>query len=145
MIKPTVKSNHTTTIIQKFKRGFVKPITHEIEKCWNAPAFRGSRIARGDPRAPQCRSTPAIAAWRDGRRFEQGLERVALADDGMAAIPQGAVCLITGGFGGIGQAIARELASPLRVRARYLTRRNHPIANRALRIACQIIRQCHAL
>ena len=66
-------------------------------------------------------SAPAIAAWRDGRRFEQGLERVALADDGMAAIPQGAVCLITGGFGGIGQAIARELASPLRVRARWLT------------------------
>ncbi|MFC3528616.1 SDR family NAD(P)-dependent oxidoreductase [Paracoccus mangrovi] len=52
----------------------------------------------------------AIAAWRDGRRFEQGLERVALADDGMAAIPQGAACLITGGFGGIGQVIARELA-----------------------------------
>ncbi|MFO1140203.1 MAG: SDR family NAD(P)-dependent oxidoreductase [Paracoccus sp. (in: a-proteobacteria)] len=55
-------------------------------------------------------SGAAIAAWRDGRRFEQGLERVALTDDGMAAIPQGAACLITGGFGGIGQAIARELA-----------------------------------
>ena len=55
-------------------------------------------------------SGAAIAAWRDGRRFEQGLERVALTDDGMAGVPQGAVCLITGGFGGIGQAIARELA-----------------------------------
>ena len=55
-------------------------------------------------------SGAAIAAWRDGRRFEQGLEQVALTDDGMAAIPQGAACLITGGFGGIGQAIARELA-----------------------------------
>ncbi|WP_287885624.1 MULTISPECIES: type I polyketide synthase [Paracoccus] len=55
-------------------------------------------------------SGAAVAAWRDGRRFEQSLERVALADDGMAAIPQGAACLITGGFGGIGQAIARELA-----------------------------------
>ncbi|WP_423207415.1 SDR family NAD(P)-dependent oxidoreductase [Paracoccus yeei] len=52
----------------------------------------------------------ALAAWRDGRRFEQSLERVALAEDGMAGIPDGAVCLITGGFGGIGQAIARELA-----------------------------------
>ncbi|SIQ71339.1 Acyl transferase domain-containing protein [Paracoccus thiocyanatus] len=55
-------------------------------------------------------SGAAIAAWRDGRRFEQSLEWVALEDDGMAAIPQGAACLITGGFGGIGQAIARELA-----------------------------------
>lgn len=55
-------------------------------------------------------SGAAVAAWRDGRRFEQSLEKVALADDGMAAIPQGAACLITGGFGGIGQAIARELA-----------------------------------
>ncbi|MTH63233.1 type I polyketide synthase [Paracoccus shanxieyensis] len=51
-----------------------------------------------------------VCAWRDGRRFEQSLEHVALADDGMAGIPDGAVCLITGGFGGIGQAIARELA-----------------------------------
>ncbi|KGJ03792.1 Acyl transferase domain-containing protein [Paracoccus halophilus] len=55
-------------------------------------------------------SGAAVAAWRDGRRFEQRLEPVALDDDGMAAIPQGASCLITGGFGGIGQAIARELA-----------------------------------
>ncbi|WP_199258312.1 type I polyketide synthase [Paracoccus binzhouensis] len=55
-------------------------------------------------------SGAAVAAWRDGRRFEQSLEKVALEDDGMAAIPQGAACLITGGFGGIGQAIARELA-----------------------------------
>ncbi|WP_104491339.1 type I polyketide synthase [Paracoccus denitrificans] len=55
-------------------------------------------------------SGAAVAAWRDGRRFEQSLEKVALTDDGMAAIPQGAACLITGGFGGIGQAIARELA-----------------------------------
>ncbi|WJS84608.1 type I polyketide synthase [Paracoccus sp. TOH] len=55
-------------------------------------------------------SGAAVAAWRDGRRFKQSLEKVALADDGMAAIPQGAACLITGGFGGIGQAIARELA-----------------------------------
>lgn len=55
-------------------------------------------------------SGAAVAAWRDGRRFEQSLEKVALGDDGMAAIPQGATCLITGGFGGIGQTIARELA-----------------------------------
>ena len=55
-------------------------------------------------------SGAAVAAWRNGRRFEQSLEKVALEDDGMAAIPQGAACLITGGFGGIGQAVARELA-----------------------------------
>lgn len=55
-------------------------------------------------------SAAAVAAWREGRRFEQRLERVVLADDDMAAIAQGAVCLISGGFGGIGQAIARELA-----------------------------------
>jgi len=51
-----------------------------------------------------------IAAWRDGRRFVQSLEPVPLPDDGLQGIPSGSVCLITGGFGGIGQAIARELA-----------------------------------
>ena len=51
-----------------------------------------------------------LAAWRDGRRFEQSLERVALEDDGLAGIPEGSGCLITGGFGGMGQAIARALA-----------------------------------
>ncbi|MDS9466350.1 SDR family NAD(P)-dependent oxidoreductase [Paracoccus sp. MBLB3053] len=55
-------------------------------------------------------SGASLAAWRDGRRFEQALERVPLADDGLAGIPEGAVCLITGGLGGIGQSIARELA-----------------------------------
>jgi acyl transferase domain-containing protein/thioesterase domain-containing protein len=55
-------------------------------------------------------SGAALAAWRDGRRFEQSLEKVVLADDGMAGVPAGAACLITGGFGGIGQAVAQELA-----------------------------------
>ncbi|UXU76139.1 MULTISPECIES: type I polyketide synthase [unclassified Paracoccus (in: a-proteobacteria)] len=63
-----------------------------------------------------------IAAWRDGRRFEQGLERIALQDDGLAGVPQDAICLITGGFGGIGQAIARELAGRGRARLALTTR-----------------------
>ncbi|MBD9526343.1 type I polyketide synthase [Paracoccus sp. PAR01] len=67
-------------------------------------------------------SGAALAAWRDGRRFEQGLERVALAEDGMAGIPPAAVCLITGGFGGIGQTIARELAARGGARLALVTR-----------------------
>lgn len=50
-----------------------------------------------------------IAAWRNGRRFEQGVEAVALPES-IEALPQG-VTLITGGFGGIGQTLARDLAS----------------------------------
>ena len=62
----------------------------------------------------------------------------------MAAIPQGAVCLITGGFGGIGQAIARELASPLRVRARWLTVMP-PVTEPRPADRPAVIRQYHAL
>ena len=57
-------------------------------------------------------ATPAnaIAAWRGGRRFEQGYKPVSLADapDG-AAFRDGATYLITGGFGGIGLTVAADL------------------------------------
>ncbi|AUH63833.1 type I polyketide synthase [Paracoccus zhejiangensis] len=50
-----------------------------------------------------------VAAWRDGRRFVQRLAPVRLEpQDGAQA--EG-VTFITGGFGGLGQAIARDLAA----------------------------------
>ncbi len=48
-----------------------------------------------------------VVAWRGPRRFAQGLEPVALPE--VQRAPAG-VTLITGGFGGIGQTIARDLA-----------------------------------
>ena len=55
-------------------------------------------------------ATDATIAWRDGRRLEQAVRQVALPDLNAPAIAPGQVCLITGGFGGIGQTIARDLA-----------------------------------
>ncbi|AGT10174.1 type I polyketide synthase [Paracoccus aminophilus] len=48
-----------------------------------------------------------VAAWRGARRFAQGIEAAALPEVATAAA---GVTLITGGFGGIGQTIARHLA-----------------------------------
>ncbi|WP_244961078.1 type I polyketide synthase [Paracoccus sanguinis] len=51
-----------------------------------------------------------LVAWRGGRRLVQQLAPLPLAPHPPAAIPPGAVTLITGGFGGIGQALAQDLA-----------------------------------
>lgn len=48
-----------------------------------------------------------VVAWRQARRFAQGIEAVSLPE---VAAKAAGVTLITGGFGGIGQTIARDLA-----------------------------------
>ncbi|MFB9222924.1 type I polyketide synthase [Paracoccus cavernae] len=48
-----------------------------------------------------------VIAWRGPRRFAQGIEAVALPE---SPAPSRGVTLITGGFGGIGQTIAQDLA-----------------------------------
>ncbi|MFV0302491.1 MAG: SDR family NAD(P)-dependent oxidoreductase, partial [Paracoccus sp. (in: a-proteobacteria)] len=61
-----------------------------------------------------------VAAWRDGRRFVQRLAPVRLQPaEGVAA--EG-VTFITGGFGGLGQAIARDLAARGGARLALLSR-----------------------
>ncbi|WP_134680271.1 type I polyketide synthase [Paracoccus ravus] len=67
-------------------------------------------------------ASDAFVAWREGRRLAQRLEAVSLAEDSLSGLPVGGACLITGGFGGIGQAIARELAQKGGARLALTTR-----------------------
>lgn len=67
-------------------------------------------------------SDHALAAWRGALRFEQGLRPQTLPETGQAAIAPGQVCLITGGFGGIGQTIAHALAAQGGARLALITR-----------------------
>ena len=76
---------------------------------------------------------PRISAWRDGRRFAQTRTRLPLAAPGgeeaapgPGEVPAGAVCLITGGLGGIGLALAGDLARRRGARIALLTRRPLP-------------------
>ncbi len=52
----------------------------------------------------------AAIAWRGARRFAQTVEATTLPESDAQVILPGQVCLITGGFGGIGLTISRELA-----------------------------------
>lgn len=63
-----------------------------------------------------------LAAWRGAARFEQDLQPVALPESDIPAIEPGQVCLITGGFGGIGQTIAHALAARGGARLALITR-----------------------
>ena len=63
-----------------------------------------------DPVLEELLATPAntVAALRGARRYAQVLRAVALPEGGFD-LPQGAVVLITGGFGGLGLTIAEDL------------------------------------
>jgi len=50
-----------------------------------------------------------IAAWRGGKRYQQRYAPAALTETTRPAFRDGGTYLITGGFGGIGQALATEL------------------------------------
>lgn len=60
----------------------------------------------------------AVAAWRDGRRYEQQHEHAALAapEAGTTRLRARGVYLITGGFGGLGLVVARHLARSVQAR-----------------------------
>ncbi|HEY6391954.1 MAG TPA: type I polyketide synthase [Bryobacteraceae bacterium] len=62
-----------------------------------------------------------IAAWRGGERFVQRFERTRLAAD-TQVWKQSGVYLITGGFGGVGFAVAEHLARTCRARLILLSR-----------------------
>lgn len=57
------------------------------------------------------RPSSTITALRDGRRYEQSLQKTALDAQSDTPIHPGGTYLITGGFGGIGQTVARSLAA----------------------------------
>jgi acyl transferase domain-containing protein/thioesterase domain-containing protein/acyl carrier protein len=69
--------------------------------------------------------TPAIAALRNGRRYEAGLRAVDLPGGGFA-LPQGCHVLITGGFGGIGLTVAEDLIRRFGVKITLIARRRLP-------------------
>ncbi|MGA0541412.1 type I polyketide synthase [Neotabrizicola sp. VNH66] len=68
---------------------------------------------------------PAVAALRDGRRYEAGVRPQALPAAGFD-LPQGAHVLITGGFGGIGLTVAEELIRRHGVKITLIARRKLP-------------------
>ncbi|MDZ4094724.1 MAG: KR domain-containing protein, partial [Paracoccaceae bacterium] len=84
------------------------------------PVKPKSRWAKADPAAmdrlvaqvlEDLLASPAnvTAALRGERRYARGVKPLPLADTAEIALPQGAPVLITGGFGGIGLALAEDL------------------------------------
>lgn len=67
----------------------------------------------------------AIAALRGEKRYELGLRKRALPEEGFE-LPQGANVLITGGFGGIGLTIAEDLIRRFGAKITLLARRRLP-------------------
>ena len=70
-----------------------------------------------------------VAAWRNGRRFEQTVEpsrRFPEADDPTALVRDGGAYLITGGLGGLGLSLADHLARAGRVKLVLLGRTPMP-------------------
>ncbi|HRO13687.1 MAG TPA: SDR family NAD(P)-dependent oxidoreductase [Paracoccus sp. (in: a-proteobacteria)] len=90
-----------------------------IDLRLDPPARRGARADHAAVAArlaeeicvPPERGTTEVVAWRDGRRFRQALLPVALWPVEQPAIGADDVCLITGGFGGVAQTLARGLAA----------------------------------
>lgn len=88
----------------------------------NGRALRSSRLVPlVDVVEAEVLSVPrsSVAAWREGRRYEQEFERtvVSPADrNGHAPVRQGGVYIVTGGLGGLGLAVASHLARQARAR-----------------------------
>jgi thioesterase domain-containing protein/NAD(P)-dependent dehydrogenase (short-subunit alcohol dehydrogenase family)/acyl carrier protein len=80
-----------------------------------------------DPVLEELLATPAntVAALRGARRYAQVLRAVTLPEGGFD-LPQGAVVLITGGFGGIGLTIAEDLIRRNGARIILIARRSLP-------------------
>ncbi len=65
-----------------------------------------------------------IVAWRGGQRFVQGFSPLPLpaATDASRWVRDGAVCVITGGLGGLGLLVAAELARSAKVKLALMAR-----------------------
>ena len=82
------------------------------------------RVARQILAEANATENEAVVAWRGTRRWVQGFERVAVADavHARGVFREGGVYLITGGFGGMGFAIAEWLAATWRARLVLVSR-----------------------
>lgn len=71
---------------------------------------------------------PRVAAWRGGRRVSRGFVPAPLDSDvaPQADVPEGAVCLVTGGLGGLGLSLARDLGTRRGARLALLSRSDLP-------------------
>ncbi|MEM7718543.1 MAG: SDR family NAD(P)-dependent oxidoreductase, partial [Pseudomonadota bacterium] len=68
----------------------------------------------------------AIAAVRDGRRYQQDWVRYPLSVKALAPMSKGAVVLITGGLGGMGLALAKRMAQHCAARIGLVSHRQFP-------------------
>lgn len=89
---------------------------------------RASMLGLTDAVLEELLATPAnlTAALRGTRRLELTQRPLPLPTAEVMPIRQGAVCLVTGGFGGIGQAIAADLVRQYGARLVLVTRRALP-------------------
>jgi len=67
----------------------------------------------------------AVVAWRGDERWIETFEPLRMAAAGRLPLPRRGVCLVTGGLGGIGLTLARELAQSISARL-VLTGRSAP-------------------
>lgn len=95
--------------------------------------FFGKSVTLEDHNSPlleELLSTPAntIAAIRNGTRYEQSTQERALAKPANEwTLQQGATVLITGGFGGIGQSLARDFITRFNARIVLVSRKELPL------------------
>jgi NAD(P)-dependent dehydrogenase (short-subunit alcohol dehydrogenase family) len=72
-----------------------------------------------------------FSAWRHGRRFTPQIQRLTVTPGGQPPLPTGAVVLITGGLGGVGQVLAQRLAASHAAKIGLVSRRVSPEASAA--------------
>jgi len=70
-------------------------------------------------------ATEPVVSWRGEERLVESFEPLRIAAPGRLPFPERGVCLVTGGLGGIGLTLARELARSFRARL-VLTGRSVP-------------------
>ena len=75
-------------------------------------------------------ATSRVAAIRAGKRYEQGWARTDLPEAAMPEIREGATVLLTGGYGGIGTAVAEALIRRYRARIVLVSRSGLPPRDR---------------
>jgi NAD(P)-dependent dehydrogenase (short-subunit alcohol dehydrogenase family)/acyl carrier protein len=72
-----------------------------------------------------------FSAWRCGRRFKPHMQHLDLAPGIAPPLQAGAVVLVTGGLGGVGQVLAQRLAASHAAKIALVSRRASPEASAA--------------
>jgi acyl transferase domain-containing protein/acyl carrier protein len=72
-----------------------------------------------------------FSAWRHGRRFTPHMQQLAVTPGNEPPLQAGAVVLITGGLGGVGQVLAQRLAASHAAKVALVSRRASPEASAA--------------